>query len=188
MRGRVAFSFMAGLLAALLCFSEAAYGAKRGAAQSTGKYRDVTALSMKGVIGPGSYREFVRFIRRTKPDLIVLEGPGGVLGEAILIADEVHRRGISTAVKANTHCASACAVIFLAGRAKFMGRGAKVGLHSASFIDGQADPEATDVMAAYLAELGVPASTLQRMAMTAPDHIRWLTKAEQKALGIKTIK
>ena len=33
------------------------------------------------------------------------------------------------------------------------------------------DPEATDVMAAYLAQLGVPLNTLRRMAMTAPDHI-----------------
>jgi hypothetical protein len=78
--------------------------------------------------------------------------------------------------------------MFLAGRAKYMGKGAKLGLHSASFLDGEMDPEATGVMAAYLAEVGVPSITLRRMAITAPDHIRWLTRAEQKAIGIKVLK
>ena len=74
--------------------------------------------------------------------------------------------------------------MFLSGRTKYMGRRAKVGLHSASFADGEADPEATDVMAAYLRQLGVPSATLRRMARTAPSDIRWLSKAEQRAMGI----
>jgi hypothetical protein len=188
MRGRVPFSFMAAMLAALLLLGEGAFAASRDAAMPSGRQREQIVLSMSGVMGPGSYREFRRVLRRAEPDLIVLEGPGGVLGEAILIADEVRKRGIATAVGPNDRCASACAIVFLAGRTKYMGRGAKVGLHSATFVDGQADPEATGVMAAYLAELGVPESTLRRMAMTAPDHIRWLSKAEQKALGIKALK
>ena len=40
-------------------------------------------------------------------------------------------------------------------------------------------------MAAYLRGVGVPSSTLRRMAQTAPNEIRWLTKAEQKAMGIR---
>jgi hypothetical protein len=143
------------------------------------------ALVMSGTIGPGSFRQFRRALRRAKPDLIVLEGPGGVLGEAILIAEEVRRRGLATVVGPDASCASACAIVFLAGRTKYMGRRAKVGLHAASFIGGEADPEATDVMALYLGQLGVPANTLRRMAMTPPHDIRWLSSAEQRALGIR---
>ena len=40
-------------------------------------------------------------------------------------------------------------------------------------------------MADYLRGVGVPSSTLKRMARTAPSDIRWLTKAEQKAMGIR---
>jgi hypothetical protein len=40
-------------------------------------------------------------------------------------------------------------------------------------------------MAAYLRQVGVPTSTLRRMAQTAPSDIRWLTRSEQQAIGIR---
>jgi hypothetical protein len=43
-------------------------------------------------------------------------------------------------------------------------------------------------MAEYLREVGVPRATLKRMAQTAPSDIRWLTRAEQKAMGIRAFK
>lgn len=144
-----------------------------------------TALLVSGVIGPGSYDEFRAALMNASPDLVVLEGPGGVLGEALLIGEEVRRRQLDTLVGPNRSCASACAVVFLSGRVKYLATGASVGLHSASFADGRADPEATKLMADYLRALGVPNSTLHRMARTAPSDIRWLTKAEQQALGIR---
>lgn len=148
--------------------------------------QEPTALLVSGVIGPGSYEEFRAAVSRSRPALVVLEGPGGVLGEAILIGEEIRRRQLDTLVAPNHSCASACAVVFLSGRTRYLGSGAAVGLHSASFADGRADPEATAVMAAYLREMGVPSSTLSRMAKTAPSDIRWLTKSEQQAMGIRT--
>ena len=88
MRGRFFASLMAAVLAALLFLDGGALAASHNTAKSTGKESDRTVMLMSGVIGPGSYREFRRFVRKTKPDLIVLEGPGGVLGEAILIGEE----------------------------------------------------------------------------------------------------
>jgi membrane-bound ClpP family serine protease len=144
-----------------------------------------TALLVSGVIGPGSYDEFRAAVSRARPEIVVIEGPGGVLGEAILIGEEIRRRHLDTLVAAHHSCASACAVVFLSGRTRYLGAGANVGLHSASYADGRADPEATQVMAAYLREVGVPTSTLRRMAQTAPSDIRWLTNAEQRAIGIQ---
>jgi hypothetical protein len=63
-----------------------------------------------------------------------------------------------------------------------------IGLHSASYADGRADPEATQVMADYLRGVGVPQATLRRMARTAPSDIRWLSKAEQRAIGIQAFR
>jgi hypothetical protein len=145
------------------------------------------ALVMTGMIGPGAYKKFRRTLDRSRAEVVILDGPGGVLGEAILIAEEVRRRGLKTAVAANGRCASACAIVFLAGRTKSMGDGAAVGLHSASFEDGRADPLATGIMAGYLSQLGVPASTLRRMASTAPSDIRWLSRSEQRALKIRKL-
>jgi membrane-bound ClpP family serine protease len=146
-----------------------------------------TALLVSGVIGPGSYEEFRAALSGARPELVVLDGPGGILGEALLIGQEVRRLKLNTMVGPNRSCASACAVVFLSGRVKYMANGASVGLHSASYADGRADPEATELMARYLRDMGVPSSTLKRMARTAPKDIRWLTRAEQKAMGIRTV-
>jgi hypothetical protein len=147
-----------------------------------------TVLLVSGVIGPGAHNQFQAALARGTARMVVLDGPGGVLGEAILIGEEVRRRQMSTLVAPHHRCASACAVVFLSGRTKYLGAGAEVGLHSASYLDGRADPEATELMAAYLRQMGVPAATLQRMARTAPSDIRWLTTAEQQAIGIKAYK
>ena len=146
-----------------------------------------TALLVSGVIGPGSYEEFRLALMRGAPELVVIDGPGGVLGEALLIGEEVRRRQLNTMVAARRSCASACAIVFLSGRNKYVGPGAAIGLHSASTADGRSDPEATELMAKYLSGVGVPGSTLRRMARTAPNDIRWLTKAEQKALRITVL-
>lgn len=145
---------------------------------------DQTVLLVSGVIGPGAHDQFRAALSRGSPELVVLDGPGGVLGEALLIGEEVRRRNLSTLVASNHRCASACAVVFLSGRSKYLGAGAAVGLHSASFADGRADPEATELMADYLRKLGVPGNTLRNMARTAPNQIRWLTRDEQRAIGI----
>lgn len=156
-------------------------------AGASGGSGDPTALLVSGVIGPGSYDEFRAALAGARPELVVLDGPGGVLGEALLIGSEVRRRQLDTMVGPNRSCASACAIVFLSGRVKYLATGASVGLHSASFADGRADPRATKLMADYLSEVGVPRSTLRRMARTAPNDIRWLSKAEQKAMGIRTV-
>jgi hypothetical protein len=153
-------------------------------AQNAIRSSERVALVMTGVIGPGSYRKFRRALARSRPEVIVLDGPGGILGEALLIGDEVRRRGLSTAVGADGVCASACAIVFLSGRTKYMGGGAKVGLHAASTADGVADAEATDIMASYLRTVGVPRTILRRMSSTSPHSIRWLTRGEVRALGI----
>jgi hypothetical protein len=144
-----------------------------------------SALLVTGVLGPGSYDEFRSALMHATPEMVVIDGPGGILGEALLIGEEVRRRHLTTLVGPHRSCASACAVIFLSGRTKYLGAGAVIGLHSASFADGRADPEATAVMADYLREVGVPGATLRRMAHTAPSDIRWLTAAEKTAMGIK---
>ena len=162
-------------------------GNSAGARTTSGVSDEPTALLVSGVIGPGSYDEFRAALANARPELVVLDGPGGVLGEALLIGTEVRKRNLDTMVGPNRSCASACAIVFLSGRVKYLASGASVGLHSASYADGRADPEATDLMARYLRNVGVPNSTLRRMARTAPSDIRWLSKAEQKAMGIRTV-
>lgn len=155
------------------------------AAGSAALYNGPAALLISGVIGPGAYEEFRDAIARNPSAIVVLDGPGGFLGEALLIGEEIRRRRLDTLVAQNRRCASACAVVYLSGRTKYLGSGAAVGLHAASYADGRADAEATEVMAAYLRQVGVPTATLRRMARTAPSDIRWLTADEKRAIGIR---
>lgn len=161
-------------------------GGAAGAPADAGRSTRVTRLQVTGVIGSGAHRQFRAALSRGNPELVVIDGPGGILGEALLIGEEVRRRRLTTFVAPHRSCVSACAVVFLSGARKYLGAGAAIGLHSASYADGSAAPEATQLMAAYLRQMGVPSSTLRRMARTAPNKIRWLTKAELRAMGIKS--
>ena len=164
------------------------YGSLGGATGAGSISDGPTALLVTGVIGPGSYDEFRSALDRATPNLVVIDGPGGVLGEALMIGQEVRRRHLNTLVGAHHSCASACAVIFLSGRTKFVGAGAQIGLHMASYADGRSDPEATQVMSEYLRGVGVPNGIRSRMEHTAPSDIRWLSKAEQRAMGRQAFK
>lgn len=161
-------------------------GLAAGQSSASSSADEETVLLVSGVIGPGAHQQFRAALLRGSPKLVVLDGPGGVLGEALQIGEEVRRRRLDTLVAAHRSCASACAIVFLSGRTKYLGAGANVGLHSASYADGRADPEATELMASYLRRVGVPSPTLRRMALTPPSSIRWLSKAEQRAIGIRT--
>ena len=146
---------------------------------------DQVILLMSGVIGRDAYDQFRQAVTEADPSVVVLEGPGGYLAESILIGQEVRKRGLVTVVLPNSRCASACAVVFLSGRSKYMGRNAHVGLHAASSEDGRASARGTGVMARYLRSIGVPAAILRQMSETAPSNIRWLGRAERRALGIQ---
>jgi hypothetical protein len=150
-------------------------------------YSDQVILFMAGMIGRGAYHRFRRAVVEAEPTIVVLEGPGGYLGESILIGEEVRKRGLATVVLPNGKCASACAVVFLSGRAKYMGRNAYVGLHAASSEDGRASASGTGIMAGYLRDLGVPRAIIRRMTETSPRDIRWLTRSDRRALRIQTL-
>ena len=184
MRNRIVSLLLTAILIALSAGDPSSAAPRSQRAKSSGQGEEVV-LVMTGVIGPGSYQKFRRLVSRSKPDLVVLDGPGGVLGEALRIGQEVRRRGLSTVVIDNSHCASACAVVFLSGRKKYMGKGAAVGLHAASSLDGRESREGTGIMAHYLSSVGVPRGIVRNMSKTAPSQIRWLSRSERRALGIR---
>lgn len=188
MRRRAGSTAVAAILALLVVLAPAGFASAKPAKplRAADPLGGKTVLLMSGAFGPGSYRAFLREVARARPDIVLLESPGGVLGEALYIGDEIRRRGLNTLVAANGHCASACAVVFLSGRVKYAGSGSFIGLHAASDLEGRMDRRATDLMAQYLRSVGVGPNTLKRMAATAPSRISWLSRAERKALKIRS--
>jgi hypothetical protein len=115
-----------------------------------------------------------------------LASPGGLLIEAVKIADIVRYAKVATSVPNNAVCASACFVIFAAGSNKFASYTAQVGVHGASGEDGRetvGSGAATVTMARVVKELGVPTTIIGKMVVTPPEQMVWLTPDELRSMG-----
>lgn len=153
----------------------------------TAAAREEAVVAMSGVIQPGAYEAFRTVVTRARPNLVVVSGPGGDLGTALRIATEVRRRGFDTAIPQGEYCASACAVIFLSGRTRYIASGAKLGLHSASNLDGSHSAEGTAIMGRYLRQVGVPRGVIARMEQRRGNDMYWLGASDRRALKIVAI-
>jgi hypothetical protein len=85
-------------------------------------------ISISGEIMKGDEQKFKEIALRSDKAIVYLEGPGGDLGAAIRIGRLVNALGYMTAVN-EAQCASACALIWVAGHFKFLSPNAQVGFH-----------------------------------------------------------
>jgi uncharacterized protein len=72
-------------------------------------------LFVVGAIGSNDGQRITSAIDRFQPNIIVFHSQGGVVGEAMVVADLIHERGLSTLVPASAECLSACVYMFSAG-------------------------------------------------------------------------
>ena len=88
-----------------------------------------TTLLLLGETSANDLYDLSRAVFNYKVDTIVLKGPGGDLEAAFAIADFIIEKKLSTVVPKNTECASACALIFLAGSKRTLEEGSRLGFH-----------------------------------------------------------
>lgn len=115
-----------------------------------------------------------------------LDSLGGSLAESVKIAELVQRTKIAVVVGGRARCASACFLIFAAGTEKFVGYGAAIGVHGASDKYGRITPRAaaaTVSMARMVREFGVPPGIVEKLVVTGPDEIVWLSVDELRSMG-----
>jgi hypothetical protein len=185
MRSRIVSLLLSAVLIVLSMgdLTDAAPRSKRERAKSA--QDEQVVLVMTGVIGPGSYQRFRRLISRSKPAYVVLDGPGGVLGEALRIGQEVRRRGLTTVVIPNAHCASACAVVFLSGGPNTWARAPRSACMPRRRWTGELRPRAPVSWRITSAASACRAGSCATCRPPAPSEIRWLSRSERRALGIK---
>lgn len=138
-----------------------------------------------GIIRPGDHHEFHHVLDRTNPDIVMMDGPGGSVEDALLMADEIHDRGLNTVVGPDRTCISACALLFLSGRARYVGERSGLGLHAPFEVGGKVSVRALGWMREHLAHFGVPADILAKMSSTPPSEVWWLGMQEHDALKIR---
>lgn len=102
-----------------------------------GKYtfrilRDGVELEFSGGITFGAAKEFTRFVEAMGALRVVhLNSPGGRIEEAQRIGDLIKKTNLDTYVAHS--CLSACTIIFLSGKNRFITRDASIGFHQPDF-------------------------------------------------------
>lgn len=145
------------------------------------------ALLLSGVIGINDQAAFHAAAARMNGTVVVTTGPGGSVRAAVAIGNEIRERGWSTLVPPGTDCASACALIWLAGDRRLMADGARIGFHAMSVRKNGVYMETHDPdvdLHRWLTDLGYTEDTTATIVNTPAVLVRWLDPIELRANGI----
>jgi membrane-bound ClpP family serine protease len=184
-RSTTAWSFSALLLAAV---SIPLATACRAASISVDSYIfGGTRISFRGDIVPGDERWFRAAADRAADDdvvVVALASPGGVVDPAIAIGRMVRERGFMTMVWSSAGCASACALIWLAGQPAVIQRGAFLGFHAPAYENGEYSPDGAAIVARYLHEIGLTRAQIDFALATPQPAIHRATVGDALRLGV----
>ncbi len=149
--------------------------------------RNVEMIEIRGDVVPGDLVRFLRALEGIQSASIFLSGDGGDIEEALSVSSEIRLRGFTTNVLPDMTCASACALIWLAGVRRYMSESSRIGFHAAyRIVDGK--PVETGMgnadIGSFLTHLGLSRDAIRFISSAAPDEIRWLSLADARRLGI----
>ena len=117
--------------------------------------------------------------------IVTLMSYGGSINPALQIGDLVRKRGMSTFVPGDRTCASACALIWLAGLPRTVGDTPQIGFHAAYDPDTRRETGAANaVVGAYLRDLEFGYKAIDFMTRKGPTSVEWLTPDLAKELGV----
>lgn len=117
--------------------------------------------------------------------VIHLNSIGGRLVEANKLATIVKNKNLVTFTK--VQCLSACPIVFLAGKEKLLGEGAKLGFHSASFggVSGSELKELNNELLTQLEQANVAPWFVQKVSKVSADDM-W-TPTEEELIKARVI-
>lgn len=148
--------------------------------------RDGTEVEITGGIKYGLTEDFVRIFNASpRISVVHLDSPGGRIGEALALHKAIKERGLITYVA--HECQSACAVVYAAGRVRWLREGAVIGFH-ASHFPGMSKKELTeadrDQKQIYL-DAGFDPDFVERAIATPSDDM--LTPSADDLLKAKVV-
>lgn len=142
-------------------------------------------IRIEGEIKPGDDKKFRRLSLRYPNAMVQLESDGGALIPALEIGRTIRIAGYDTIVTAETTCASACALVWLAGKKRYLS--GKVGFHAAYRTnDGRIEESGTAnaLIGNYMTLLGLPAKAIVFATAAPPDKVLWLMPDSRELTGI----
>lgn len=150
--------------------------------------RAPNAAVMVGDITGQTPLDFRRMIiARPEIEVIVLWSDGGNVNSALLLADDIHTRGLNTFIPEGAGCYSACSFLFLAGKGRVVQ--GELGVHQ--FYGGEeslasAQHTVSDILE-IIGPFNVPQQIVTHMLRTPPEDMYIFALAEIEALELNVL-
>jgi hypothetical protein len=117
--------------------------------------------------------------------VVALASDGGNLDAGTQIGEAIRLKGFLTLVPDGARCASACALAWLGGTRRLMGKSAQVGFHSAADVStGGLSGSGDALIGAYLNKIGLSENAIVYMTQKTPNEIQWLTLSDAVKIGV----
>ena len=145
-------------------------------------------IVVDGLIATGDNEEFSRLlegVRDKSSTLVFVSGAGGNGITGVLIGDIVRRSGMSTVVLEGNKCASACAMIWVAGGRRIAGKNSCIGFHGTfDPASGQASALGNAIAGAHLGLIGLSLDAVFWMLTPRQLDVHWLTDETAEKYGV----
>lgn len=169
-------------IAALLLASTSA----NAATFTTGTNNGIPAIFISGEILRGDSKKFdavtANFPQKT---FVFLEGPGGLIGDGLVIAYKIRSHGFETVVDKDRDCLSICSLIWLAGSTRWASMDAMIGFHCAWKGNGECAGDGNALIGRYLGDLNLSTAAIIYITETPANGMRSLSFEDARKLGIE---
>lgn len=154
-------------------------------------------LSAEGTIDIGAADRFAKEVelRGEYVRTVLLDSPGGSVGDALAISKMIRERKIGTKVAAGALCASSCPVVLAGGTTREVEPGAVIGVHQIfNATKEKLSPEramseaqkTTAEVGRHLQAMGIKPGLWFNALETPPDRLYYLTPEEMRAFALTT--
>lgn len=145
---------------------------------------DEPVYELNGYIDFDSQVDFYTVTNFRQGGWLILNSEGGSVQAAIYIGRELRRLNIKTIVPAGAQCLSACAMIWAAGKERWVEGKMNLGFHrpwrveDGKFVDGDQRP-----VRAYYRQLGFSPYAIDKLLWPADSYF-WMNKYKARMLKI----
>jgi hypothetical protein len=155
-------------------------------AEKFGSGRDDAFIAISGDIAAGDLAKFKNIALAHDEAVVWLSSGGGLAVEAIEIGKIIRIKGYDTYVSEEP-CNSACALIWIAGRRRYLSEVGRVGFHASYLSEGGRQRESgvgNAIVGSYLASLNLTDAAVIFATSAPPDRLNWLSSANADDIGI----
>ena len=156
-------------------------------------------LMATGTIMPGISESFAAEVGRRGDYIktVVLNSPGGSVGDALAMGRLIREKKFATEVEAGKYCASSCPLVFAGGAERRAGDKAAIGVHQVTAISSAANAAPRDDMSMaqnisarcqrYLGDMGINLQVWVHAMETPHDKLFVFKPDELKSLNLVTV-